>query len=97
LLLTAALCTGGTPEALADDIGDGGASMLKRIVTEAINEHLRPLRTRRRELAEADDHLNKVLAAGNRHANAVADRTLRVVQDTMGMTYGPGHKRQSGQ
>ncbi|QCB94380.1 tryptophan--tRNA ligase [Cellulomonas shaoxiangyii] len=87
LLLTAALCAGTTPEALAGDIGAGGGAVLKRTVTEAVNEHLRPLRERRRELEGADDLLRGVLAAGNQHANAVAARTLQRVQEAMGMTY----------
>jgi tryptophanyl-tRNA synthetase len=87
LLLTAALCAGTSPDVLADEIGDGGAAELKRVVTEAVNEHLRPLRQRRQELAAADDHLRDVLRAGNEHANVVADGTLRTVQAAMGMTY----------
>ncbi|WP_432536605.1 tryptophan--tRNA ligase [Kineococcus arenarius] len=86
LLLTAALCTGTSPEALAEEVGDGGAVGLKAVVTEAVNEHLRPLRARRREFADADDHLRAVLAAGDEHANAVADHTLATVQETLGMT-----------
>jgi tryptophanyl-tRNA synthetase len=87
LLLTGALCAGTSPEALADEVGDGGAAALKRVVTEAVNEHLRPLRRRRRELAGADDHLRDVLRAGNEHAGVVADGTLRTVREAMGMTY----------
>jgi tryptophanyl-tRNA synthetase len=87
LLLTAALCRGTSPEAVAEEIGDGGAAVLKRVATEAVNEHLRPLRQRRRELAGADDQLRDVLKLGNEHANAVADRTLRAVQEAMGLTY----------
>nr|WP_240895637.1 tryptophan--tRNA ligase [Kineococcus siccus] len=85
LLLTAALCTGTSPEAVAERIGDGGAAVLKATVVEAVNEHLRPLRRRRRELARDDAHLRAVLAAGNEHANAVADRTLATVQEAMGL------------
>jgi tryptophanyl-tRNA synthetase len=87
LLLTAALCRDTTPEAVAEEIGDGGAAALKKVVTEAVNEYLRPLRQRRRELADADDHLRAVLAAGNEHANTVAARTLTMVQEALGMTY----------
>jgi tryptophanyl-tRNA synthetase len=87
LLLTAALCGGTSPEALAEEVGDGGAAALKRVVTEAVNEHLRPLRDRRRELAGADDYLRDVLRVGNEHANVVADRTLLTVQEAMGMIY----------
>jgi tryptophanyl-tRNA synthetase len=87
LLTTAALCAGASPESLAEAVGDGGAAVLKRVVTEAVNEHLRPLRERRRELSGADDHLRDVVRLGNEHANLIADRTLRTVQEAMGMTY----------
>ena len=87
LLLTAALCRATSPEALAEEVGDGGAAALKKMVTEAVNEHLRPLRQRRGELAGAEDYLRAVLAAGNEHANIVADRTLSTVQEALGMTY----------
>jgi tryptophanyl-tRNA synthetase len=87
LLLIAAVCLGTSPDAVAEQIGDGGAAALKRVVTEAVNEHLRPLRERRQALAGADDHLRDVLRAGNAHANDVAERTLRTVREAMGMTY----------
>lgn len=87
LLVTAALCAGTTPESLAQEIGDGGGAVLKRTVTEAVNEHLRPLRERRRELVDDDDLVRSVLIAGNEHANAVAARTLQRVLDAMGMAY----------
>jgi tryptophanyl-tRNA synthetase len=87
LLTAAAFCLGTSPALLADDIGDGGSSGLKRLVTEAVNEHLRPLRKRRAELAGADDLLREVLRAGNEHANVVAGRTLATVRDAMGMAY----------
>ena len=51
LLLLAALCTGGQPSEIAASIGSGGAGALKAVVVEAVNEHLRPLRQRRAELA----------------------------------------------
>jgi tryptophanyl-tRNA synthetase len=87
LLRMAAICAGRSAEEIAAQVGNGGAGVLKRVVTEAVNEHLRPLRTRRRELADADDYLRQVLAAGNAHANTVADRTLQEVREAMGMTY----------
>ncbi len=87
LLLTAALCLGVTPESLALEIGDAGSAGLKRVVTEAVNEYLRPLRARRAELADADDHLWDRLRRGNERANQVADRTLQTVREAMGMNY----------
>jgi tryptophanyl-tRNA synthetase len=87
LLTIAAVCQGRTPEQLVEEIGDRGAGMLKRVVTESVNERLRPLRHRRRELADADDYLRQVLAAGTAHANEIAERTLDDVRSAMGMTY----------
>ena len=42
LLMLASLCGAGTPEEIAERIGDGGAGTLKRVTTEAVNEVLRP-------------------------------------------------------
>ena len=87
LLLTAALCTGRDPADIAADIGDRGASALKAFVTEAVNEHLRPLRQRRRELAADPTVVRRVLEEGNARANRIADRTLQRVREVMNMAY----------
>jgi tryptophanyl-tRNA synthetase len=87
LLLTAALCTGRDPTDVAEDIGDRGAAALKAVVTEAVNEHLRPLRQRRRELAADPTIVRHVLEEGNARANRIADRTLQQVRDVMDMAY----------
>ncbi|QJW37711.1 tryptophan--tRNA ligase [Cellulosimicrobium protaetiae] len=88
LLTLGAFAAGTTPEALADEVGAAGAGRLKQVVTEALIEHLRPLRTRRRALAAGDgpDPLD-VLREGNARANAIADRTLADVRDLMGTRY----------
>ncbi|MBA2888668.1 tryptophan--tRNA ligase [Nonomuraea soli] len=87
LLTIAGLCTGRAPEAIAEEIGDGGASALKRLVIEAVNEFFRPIRDKRRSLAEADVH--DVLRAGNARAREVAVRTLDEVRQAMGYAFGP--------
>ncbi|NDL57319.1 tryptophan--tRNA ligase [Phytoactinopolyspora mesophila] len=87
LLLMGALCGGSDPAELAMEVGDSGASGLKRVVTEAVNEHLRPLRARRAELAAHPELVRDVLRAGSERANDVANRTLADVQDAMGMRY----------
>jgi tryptophanyl-tRNA synthetase len=87
LLLTAAMCTGADPVDVADSIGDRGAGALKALVTEAVNEHFRPLRRRRIELAADRGHLRAVLARGNARANEIADETLDDVRRVMDMTY----------
>jgi len=87
LLLTAALCTGRSPIDLADELGDRGAVALKALVTEAVNEHLRPLRQRRRELAGDSTIVRHVLDEGNARANRIADQTLQTVREVMHMAY----------
>ncbi|MFJ8625827.1 tryptophan--tRNA ligase [Kitasatospora sp. NPDC093550] len=84
LVLLAALCQDRSPEAVAEEIGDGGAAVLKRVVTESVNEHLRPLRARRADLAADRGHLRQVLRDGAERANAVAEATLAEVREVMG-------------
>lgn len=87
LLLLAALCQDRDPRTLAEEIGDGGAAQLKKVVTEAVNEHLAPLRARRTELAAHRGHVRDVLRRGNERANAVAETTLAEVRAAMGTVY----------
>jgi len=84
LVLLAALCLDRDPHLVADDIGSAGAAGLKRLVTEAVNEHLAPMRARRRELAQDLGHIRRILRAGNERANAIADATLAEVRTAMG-------------
>ncbi len=87
LLLIAAEMTGRAPEELAAEIGDGGGGGLKKLVTEAVNERLRPIRARRRELEADPAAVDAVLAAGNARANEIAAATLDEVRTAMGMVY----------
>ncbi|MGN6198059.1 tryptophan--tRNA ligase [Humibacter sp.] len=87
LLSTAALCTGSTPEALADEIGDKGSSVLKDLAIEAVNAFLADHRARRSEFAAQPGLVDEILTAGNLRANAIADATLDEVRDHMGMAY----------
>jgi tryptophanyl-tRNA synthetase len=87
LLLIAALCTGTDPVELAAAVGDRGAAALKAMVIEAVNEHLRPLRRRRSELAADPGYLRQVLHRGNARANRVAEATLAEVRQLMDMAY----------
>ena len=87
LVLTAALCLGTSPEAVADSIGDRGSSALKRVVTDAVNAHLGPVRAGRAELARDPSFVGDLLREGAARANAEADRTLATVHDTLGMRY----------
>jgi tryptophanyl-tRNA synthetase len=85
VVLLGALCAGQDPHVFADGIGDRGAAALKAAVTEAVNEHLRPLRRRRAELAADPGLVPRVLARGNARANELADATLDRVRTAMGM------------
>jgi len=87
LLLLAALSLGRTPEEVASGIGPAGAAALKKVVTEAVNEHLAPIRARRAEYAQDRAYVRQVLREGNKTANAVADATLSEVRAAMNSDY----------
>lgn len=87
LLLLASMASGEDPEIIAERIGDGGGGVLKQTVTEALNEHLAPLRARRAELEKDPAYLLSVLEAGIEKANEVADVTLTQAREAMGMIY----------
>jgi tryptophanyl-tRNA synthetase len=87
LVLLAALCLDRDPAAVAGEIGGGGAALLKRTVTDAVNERLAPVRARRAELAADPGYARQVLRDGCTRARAVATATLEEVRDAMGMHY----------
>jgi tryptophanyl-tRNA synthetase len=87
LVQLAALGLETSPEQVAAEVGDGGAAALKRLLTEALNERLRPIRARRREVAADPGYLRQVLADGNERARALAGQTLSDVQVLMHTRY----------
>ncbi len=87
LLTTAALCSGRTEQDISAEIGDGGAGMLKRIVTESVNEYLAPHRERRAKYEQDLDYVKDVLHEGNRRMNEIANTTLDEVREAMSMVY----------
>ncbi|QOQ39217.1 tryptophan--tRNA ligase [Trueperella pecoris] len=87
LLLLAGLATGSDPREIAQEIGNGGGGTLKKVVTEALNEHLAPLRARRIELANDPAYLESVLARGVAKAREQAAQTLAEVHAAFGMSY----------
>ncbi|GAA2352223.1 tryptophan--tRNA ligase [Saccharopolyspora halophila] len=93
LLRLAALCTGTDPHTLAADIGPGGAAELKRVVTEAVNEHLAPLRAARQNYAADQAGLRRILTEGNHRATEIAETTLQQVRAAMGTTYSASPSR----
>jgi tryptophanyl-tRNA synthetase len=84
LVLLAALCTGRDPADVAAGVS-GGAAELKRLVTDSVNEYLRPVRARRAELAADPGYLRSVLRDGNARAAAIASTTLAEVNTLMGI------------
>ncbi len=85
LLMLISLCTGEEPQTIAEHIGDGGGGMLKRLLTEALNEELRPLRERRKQLEAQPDYIRQVLMDGATRARAIAAQTLDEVRTAMNM------------
>ena len=87
LLTTAALCSGRSEVEIAEEIGDGGAGMLKRIVTESVNGFLAPHREKRAQFENNLDYVKDVLHEGNRRMNEIANETLAEVREAMSMVY----------
>jgi tryptophanyl-tRNA synthetase len=87
LLSTAALCCGMSEHELADNIGDTGASSLKKFTIDAVNEFLAPHRRRRNDLANDPGYVQRIVREGNHRANEIATRTLDEVRIAMGTVY----------
>jgi tryptophanyl-tRNA synthetase len=88
LLLLASLGTGEDPQVIAARIGDGGSGTLKKVVTEALNEALAPIRARREALARDSEVVRDTLTRGIATATRIADATLRETRAAMNMGYG---------
>ncbi len=87
LVLLAALCLERAPEDVAAEIGGRGSQALKGLVTDAVNERFRDIRTRRAELIADRGHLRRVLGEGTARARDIADDTLREVRARMHTDY----------
>ena len=85
LLLLCSLCSGRTPEEIAGEIGDGGAGRLKQLLIESLNDYLRPLRSRRRELEKEPEYIRGVLRKGIAAAREAGQETLSQVRRVMNM------------
>ena len=70
-----------------DNLGDGH---VKAPVIEAVNELLEPMRARRAEFEKpgGDDAVIDIIRAGTKRANAVAEQTLAMAKESMGLNFG---------
>ncbi len=85
LLLLISLTTGKKPEEIAEEIKDGGSGQLKKILTESINEYLRPLRARRKKIEGNIEYIREILRFGTEAAREEAVKTLDEVREVMNM------------
>jgi hypothetical protein len=69
-------------------IGEGGGGKLKATLTQALNEYLRPLRAKRRELESNPEQILSVLKTGIERARTVGQETLNQVRRAMNMDLG---------
>ena len=79
------LCTKEEPADIAKRIGEKGSGELKKVLAEALNEELRPLRQKRAELEKNPDYIRQVLLEGVEKARAIAIKTLDEVREAMNM------------
>lgn len=86
LLRLISLCNGESPQSVAEAIGNGGSGLLKKQLTEALNEYLRPMRARRKELEQDPEHVRAVLHQGIARAREMGAATLDEVRRAMNMT-----------
>lgn len=70
-----------------DNLGDGH---VKAPVIEAVNELLEPMRARRAEFEKpgGDDAVIDIIRAGTKRANIVAEETLAMAKESMGLNFG---------
>ncbi|MDD7384838.1 MAG: tryptophan--tRNA ligase [Actinomycetaceae bacterium] len=87
LLTIAALSQNRDPRSIAEEIGDGGAGTLKKVVTESLNETLRPLRSARAEIEKDPAQIHSILQRGIETARAQAQETLSQVREAMNLVY----------
>ncbi len=84
LLTIYALCSGKTIQEAEAEFTGAGYAGFKKAVAQAVNETLRPIQTRYRELTSSGA-IRDILAAGSRRAAEVAAPTLRSAKEKMGL------------
>lgn len=84
LLTIEAALTGTTVESLVDKYKDAGYGDFKASVANAVTEHFAPIQERYKELLESEE-LDAILDRGAEKANLLANRTLKKMEDAMGL------------
>lgn len=74
-----------TPEDIANEIGNGGAKMLKEILIETADKFLTPIREKRVELEKNTDYVVKTINKGIERVRDEASKTLKNVIRCMNM------------
>jgi tryptophanyl-tRNA synthetase len=67
--------------------GKVGDVEVKRKLATAINNFLDPVRERRASYAAKPGFVEELILAGNERVRTIAQETIRMVEDAMGMTY----------
>lgn len=85
-LLTLISLTSGRNEVdVANEIGNGGAKMLKDMLVESVDKFLTPIRKRRKELENNPEKIKEILFRGVDKAREEATKTLVEVRKVMNM------------
>ncbi len=84
LLTIEAALTGTTVESLVDKYEGAGYGDFKASVANAVTAHLAPIQERYKELLESEE-LDAILDRGAEKANMLANRTLKKMEDAMGL------------
>jgi tryptophanyl-tRNA synthetase len=87
LLNLVSLASGESPQVIAERIGEGGGVKLKQVLTETLNEYLRPLRLRRKQIERNLDFIREILNTGVEQAREIGEQTLLDVRQVMNMEY----------
>ncbi len=75
------------PRLIGESIGDGGAAVLKKRVTDIINDTLRPVREKRKQLEANPDYIANVIKTGVDKIRPIAASKLQKVLEVMNMKY----------
>lgn len=85
LLKLISLMNGEKPEIIANNIGNGGAKMLKDMLIETSDNFLKPIREKRAELEQKPEYIKNIIYNGINKVREEADKTLKKVIKAMNM------------